>query len=227
MNKKKYILVVSLLGVGFLFYFLFSSSEEDILSKNKDIAKNSHGITNSDKTSSPQVLSDKDKSLFESEFLNQDGFIFEDDESLYQNKNKKSVDTWDYYSEQSMKQFAKLREVMPNNSLIPRRLTKEEKEKKLKHLQKIRNISFLLDDKLATREEAKLYFNHVEKRLEDQKELANHILKMYEKANIAEEKNQKIIEEKLEVFKKLLTRIEVRKKEANKKHKDYLQSLEE
>ena len=93
-------------------------------------------------------------------------------------------------------------------------------------MQKIRAISFLLEDKLASKEEAELYWRHTEKHFKDQNEIATHLIKMFESVPVTSEESRKNIREKIKVYEKLKEKNEVLKRNLQKKVENYIQSIE-
>ncbi len=80
------------------------------------------------------------------------------------------------YTDEQMEQFDKLREKFPNNSLIPKRISPEEKKAEEENLRKMLEIQSKISAKKATIEEIEMYYNYQKKPFLDRLELLEYVL---------------------------------------------------
>lgn len=94
------------------------------------------------------------------------------------------------YTDEQMAAFEKLREKFPNNSLIPRRQTAEEKQKEEEYRRRMLEIQSKISVKKATPQEIEEYYEYQKKPVADRIELLQYVLKELEDELTEEMKKQ-------------------------------------
>ncbi len=114
------------------------------------------------------------------------------------------------YTDEQMEQFDKLREKFPNNSLIPKRQTPEEKKFQEEKQRKILEIQSKISVRKATSEEIQEYYEYQKKPILDRIELLKYVLEKLDEELPDDLKNQ--YKEVLKMNEKQLKQIEEQKK---------------
>ncbi len=100
----------------------------------------------------------------------------ESNEDLKNRVTPISPNTGKEYSKEEMYQFSHLRKIMPNNTLIPKYLSKEEMAKNQKLEESIKEISKKIKNSSADEKEAQIYFSHKEQQLKSRIEILEYLL---------------------------------------------------
>lgn len=162
------------------------------------------------------------KSVFDSEFgtagVNTN---FAEEENSQNSKNANMVtpinpQTGKPYDDETMEQFDKLKLLFPENNLIPKRLTKEEKANKDKEDQDYANASAAVINNNATKDQVQIYFNKQEKTVKDRLEIIEYLIDAQKEDGTLDKDGQ--FEKILEGAKTQLSQIESQKKEAYQKY---------
>jgi hypothetical protein len=80
------------------------------------------------------------------------------------------------YTDEQMEQFDKLREKFPNNSLIPKRITPQEKKEQEEIQRRMLEIQSKISIRKATSEEIEKYYEYQKKPIQDRLELLRYVL---------------------------------------------------
>lgn len=80
------------------------------------------------------------------------------------------------YTEEEMAMFEELRKKFPDNDLIPKRLTPEEKKFKEEREQKLASATRSVFNKSATPQQIQMYYDHVVDQAQDRMQIINYIL---------------------------------------------------
>lgn len=169
--SKKILVFASILLVVFLYYLLFNTETSDV-----SITKKKQYQASTKKTENSSGSAKSTQSIFDSEFYHSDGIIFEENEEVYQKKIKNYKFAEQIYSKQAMEIFAQIRKKLPNNSILPRILTAQQKQEKLQKIQKLREISQKINNRQATREEAEQLFQYRKTRINDRIEIISYMM---------------------------------------------------
>lgn len=198
-KRKKYMIYGGvILGIFILYYVLFTS--EAPLKKDKpaqddkpaDLASLLSSSSSGGNSNSDDTKVSNDSSLFESDFYNTDGIVFEEDPSgenhpIPQGEAPINPQTGKPYNAEAMRQFDAIRKIMPDNELIPKRMTSDEKEAKKQKSQKILQITRKVNSNQATRQEAENYFQHQEKVIKDRLQIINYLMEKQEEEGYIDE----------------------------------------
>jgi len=178
-------------------------------------------------TSSRQNLTHEDKSIFDSSFWNAgvpEGGIEDTPESPGKNdadpellepanpNNPVNPQTGQPFSDAVMQQFDELRKRFPNNEIIPKRRSPEEKAAEEKARQDLYAVQSLVVQGKATREQITQYYDFQAKPIKDRLELLDYVLKEQGDNMSAEIKDQ--YEKILEMNRKQLAAFEESKQRA-------------
>lgn len=111
------------------------------------------------------------------------------------------------YTDSMMKQFDKLREKFPDNSILPRRMSPEEKEKENETRKEMNNIRGKIIRKKATEDQVNRYWDDRVKKTQDRLELLEYVVneqgdKMSDKIREQYEKVLEMSRNQLESYKK-------------------------
>ncbi len=120
------------------------------------------------------------------------------------------------YDEETMEQFDKLRLIFPENDLIPRKLTKEEKAKKDQEDAAYAQATTAYLNNSATKEQVLLYFNKQEKIIKDRLEIVEYLIDMQKEDGEYDKDGQ--FQRILDSAKEQLQNLETQKQEAFKKY---------
>ena len=223
-NLKLYSILGALAFTVVLFYFLFSTEVDT----KKEKVKNTGDLTSllsvkskksdaSNSTENPAAGSNKEEaSIFDSDFMKPTkGMEFSEE-----GKSPKSGDVGDIpinpqdgkpYTKEQMDQFEELRQEMPNNDLIPRRMTPEKKAEKERKAKELQEITAKVSNSSASRSEVEVYYGSQEKVLQDRLEIIEYLVKGQEEGGEEDKDGQ---------FKKILegTRDQIKNLEEQKKN---------
>jgi len=94
------------------------------------------------------------------------------------------------YTDEQMEQFDKLREKFPNNSLIPKRMTPQEKKAQEDKQRRILEIQSKISARKANAEEIQEYYEYQKKPIQDRIELLRYVLEKLEDELPEDLKNQ-------------------------------------
>lgn len=144
---------------------------------------------NSSISDSKQIKKSKSKSLYDTDFWNsgiKNSPIEEETKNEQEGEpeilekvsegNPINPQTGLPYTDEQMEQFDKLREKFPNNSLIPKRKTQEEKKAEEEYQRRILEIQSKISSKKANQEEIEMYYEYQKKPIVDRLELLEYVL---------------------------------------------------
>lgn len=200
MTIKKLFIFVTLLAVVLIAWFAFSGEDEETKRKKekarRDVALLLGGSSKGSDSESVDnsIKKDNEESIFDSDFYSV-GKVDEvemEDPSDYVPKGEIPINpqTGKPYSEEVMQQFQQLRKQFPENDLIPRRLTPEEKEEKQKQKQLVNKAQAAIRSNKANLEEVNLYFDTKEKEMKDRLEIVNYLVDSLKEAGETDETGQ-------------------------------------
>jgi len=226
MNKKTLYIVLSVVCGIFLLYFLFSTGNAD---DSDDLSlKDSDSETSESFSSglSGKSGESEDYSIFDSDFFanlpdapheelkkaNPDGDGEPEILESADPNNPLNPNTKQRFTDAMMKRFDQLREKYPNNSVIPRKMTPEEKEEKQRLDQELVDIHQRIVDGSAGEEEINTYYDHRTKQVSDRLELLEHFVG--KRRDALSPDMQKKLDGILSSSKKRLDTLELKRKKA-------------
>lgn len=186
---------LTIIGVAFIsllmivFYFVFSGEDE---SEKKSKSKKSQDIavllggSNSGQGNSGSSNAKSTGSVFDSDFY-KSGKLKTEDTNSAQNPspNKKASgdnpvnpQTGQPYPDEAMDQFEELNQRFPNNDLIPRRVTPEQKAERAKKDIEITKATQAVLSNNATNDDLKLYYNSQEKSIKDRLQVVEYLIEV-------------------------------------------------
>lgn len=187
-NKPNFFFFVFTLIVLFLIFYTKPSVQEKEQNNDKKALALLFG-GDSSISDSKQFKKSKPKSLYDTDFWNSGikNTPIEDQPKNEQEEEPEILEkvsegnpinpqTGLPYTDEQMEQFDKLREKFPNNSLIPKRKTQEEKKAEEEYQRKMFEIQSKISSKKATQEEIEMYYEYQKKPIIDRLELLEYVL---------------------------------------------------
>lgn len=224
---KKFLVVISLPALIFIGYYLLSYIEDN--KKKQASAKleklNLLFIKDNLEDESKNKTS---RNIFESFFWDNNGvcsgfpngLLYTDEQELLDNASNTAdaqlnPNTGKPWSIDAMQQFEEIRKVMPDNEILPRMLTKKEKQKQFQQYEKYSKAYNAVDKVKYTREDLEIYFGHQKKIIQDRKQIIEYIFELEKESGILydDKEFQKILIQD----KSQLEQIEIQEKELLKK----------
>ena len=219
--RKPYIIFFGL-AILLSLYFLLSDNEQDESSLDKSSSTSSvtdrNGVGN---PSQDEVASNTaTRSIFESEFFKSGAQInpYQDGEGVAgegdpdildpaSKDNPVNPQTGQPYSNSVMNQFSELRDKFPNNSIIPRVKTPEDKAAEVEIRNSMQALQQSITQGTASADEVKQFYEYKMKPVSDRLELLNYVMNKTESSMSDEVKKQyeKILksnQQSLEKYKK-------------------------
>jgi len=203
MKQKKadlYFIIFSV--VVFVLIFLTAPSPKSLSSDEDKKALSLLFGGSSDSTLSNKSRSDKNKSLYDSDFWKQGITNVPIEESKQKSDEEPEIlekvsegnpinpQTGLPYTDEQMEQFDKLREKFPNNSLIPKRMTPQEKKIQEDKQRRILEIQSKISARKANAEDIQEYYGYQKKPIQDRIELLRYVLEKLEDELPEDLKNQ-------------------------------------
>lgn len=203
MKQKKadlYFIIFSV--VVFVLIFLTAPSPKSLSSDEDKKALALLFGGSSDSTLSNKSKADKNKSLYDSDFWKQGITNVPIEESKQKSDEEPEIlekvsegnpinpQTGLPYTDEQMEQFDKLREKFPNNSLIPKRMTPQEKKTQEDKQRRILEIQSKISARKANAEEIQEYYEYQKKPIQDRIELLRYVLEKLEDELPEDLKNQ-------------------------------------
>ncbi len=148
------------------------------------------------------------------------GLLYTDEEELFDNTSDAREIPFDPitakpWSIDAMQQFEEIRKVMPDNEILPRMFTKEEKQKQFQQYEKYSKAYNDVDKGEYTAKDLEIYFDHQKKIIQDRKQIIDYIFELEKESGILydDKEFQKILIQD----KSQLEQIEIQEKELLKK----------
>jgi hypothetical protein len=166
------------------------------------------------------IRGESSESIFDSDFMKSKQEIVEDDLSDYvplpQGEAPINPQTGKPYPDEAMKEFDELRKEMPDNELIPRRLTKEEREFKKQEDEKLAKASQAVFSGNPSKEDVTLYYSRMMKQSQDRVQIIEYVIENQGGEDPEVDKQYKEIKDSIQSQK---NQLESEQKEAYKKYK--------
>ncbi len=202
MKKKADLYFVFFSVIVFVLIFLTAPNSKNLSSDEDKKALALLFGGDSDSTISNTSRANKNKSLYDSDFWKQgiSNVPIEDTKEKSEDEpeilekvsedNPINPQTGLPYTDEQMEQFDKLREKFPNNSLIPKRITPEEKKAQEEKQRRILEIQSKISARKANAEEIQEYYEYQKKPIQDRIELLRYVLEKLEDELPEDLKNQ-------------------------------------
>jgi hypothetical protein len=185
--QKKLVYIGMFFAFLVLIYMLFSSGEKP--KANREAADSLVGILGggslgggSGSGSSRTARDPQGRSVFDSEFYNSGNFSYEEMETGKANAPDGDIpinpQTGKPYPESAMEQFDRLRDMFPDNELIPKRLTPEVKAKQEKQAQRLAEATRAVFGGVPKREDLDFYYGSLEKQVDDRLEIIEYLIEV-------------------------------------------------
>ncbi|XDD43886.1 hypothetical protein AB3N58_05930 [Leptospira sp. WS60.C2] len=183
-QKKLLFVSISLIGLFFLILLMLGGEDEEELRRKKErssqaLALFGGGSGNPKGTNRLGVRGEDSGSIFDSDYYNAGGMRYEDDPSIAASDSGEvpiNPQTGKPYPPEAMQAFEELREQFPDNDLIPKRMTPEEKQKQADLNQKIARATNSVFGGNANATDLTLYYGHVRKQGKDRLEIINYLI---------------------------------------------------
>ncbi|MCB1193667.1 MAG: hypothetical protein H7A23_24530 [Leptospiraceae bacterium] len=202
MTIKKLFIIVSILLVLVIGWFAFGTEDEETRKKKEkargDVALLLGGSTSSGSSqgsTDKDIKKNKEESIFESDFYSVgkvDNVENSDNPEQFIPKGEIPINpqTGQPYTEEVMQQFEELRKKFPNNDLLPRRMTPEEKEAQKKDKERVNQANLAIRSNKATLEDINLYYDSKEKEVKDRLQIVNYLVDSLKEAGESDETGQ-------------------------------------
>lgn len=128
------------------------------------------------------VRGEDSQSLFDGAFIESGKFSSEEPETVANGpKGEAPINpqTGKPYNEEAMEQFDRLREIFPENSIIPRRITPEEKEKRKQEDERLAKATNAVFGGKPAKADVETYYGNMEKQAKDRLEIINYLVDNY------------------------------------------------
>jgi hypothetical protein len=224
--QKKLTIVGLFFTFIILLYFLFSTDDSNKKKKmrSEDLSFLLGGAPASGSGSSSGgqnpmgVRGENSKSVFDSDFYNSGSFTY-DEKNAPEGTGARgdapiNPQTGKPYPEEAMAQFDRLRELFPDNELIPKRLTPEVKAEQEALNQKLANATSSVMGGSATEQDINFYYGHMEKQTNDRLEIIEYLI---DAQGGEDEEMDKKFKEVLDGVKAQMAQIQTEKEAAYKK----------
>ncbi|MCG6148538.1 hypothetical protein LFX15_09595 [Leptospira levettii] len=183
-QKKLLFVSISLIGLFFLILLMLGGEDEDELRRKKEkssqaLALFGGGSNNPKGTNRLGVRGEDSGSIFDSDYYNAGGMRYEDDPNIAAGESGEipiNPQTGKPYPPEAMQAFEELREQFPDNDLIPKRMTAEEKKKQAEFNQKLTRATNSVFGGNANASDLTTYYGHVRKQGKDRLEIINYLI---------------------------------------------------
>ncbi|GIU70225.1 MAG: hypothetical protein KatS3mg002_1461 [Candidatus Woesearchaeota archaeon] len=174
--------------VAIMLYFTKPDSHSAIEDNDKQALALLFGGPQKNNSLQKQKTGNKNQSIYDSDFWKQgvknvpieDTTVPSDEEPEILEKvsegNPINPQTGLPYTDEQMEAFDKLREKFPNNSLIPKRMTPDEKKAQEEKQRRMLEIQSKISVRKATPEEIEEYYEYQKKPIQDRLELLRYVL---------------------------------------------------
>ncbi|MEM7183801.1 MAG: hypothetical protein AAF518_23045 [Spirochaetota bacterium] len=207
-KKKKYLIIFSSIASVILLYYVLFTSEAPLDKPQKNPQKGGGDLASLLSSSSSkantnrngEIITAQETSLFEEDgFFDTTGFEEENDTGNHpipQGEAPVNPQTGKPYPAEAMRQFDSIRKLMPDNDLIPRRMTPSQKEEKKRKTAANLKITQKVNTNKASQEEAEQHFQNQEKVLKDRLQIINYLIEKQEEEGFIDEdgKFKKVLE---------------------------------
>ncbi|TGK54028.1 hypothetical protein EHQ16_18540 [Leptospira kanakyensis] len=183
-QKKLLFVSISLIGLFFLILLVMGGEDEEEARRKKErgsqaLALFGGGSGTPKGTNRLGVRGEEAGSIFDSDYYNAGGMRYEEDNSLAGSEAGEvpiNPQTGKPYPPEAMQAFEELREQFPDNDLIPKRLTPEDKQKQSEFNQKLSRATNSVFGGSPNATDITLYYNHVKKQGKDRLEIINYLI---------------------------------------------------
>ncbi|MCW7481430.1 LIC_20245 family lipoprotein [Leptospira kanakyensis] len=183
-QKKLLFVSISLIGLFFLILLVMGGEDEEEARRKKErgsqaLALFGGGSGGPKGTNRLGVRGEEAGSIFDSDYYNAGGMRYEEDNSLAGSEAGEvpiNPQTGKPYPPEAMQAFEELREQFPDNDLIPKRLTPEDKQKQSEFNQKLSRATNSVFGGSPNATDITLYYNHVKKQGKDRLEIINYLI---------------------------------------------------
>lgn len=183
-QKKLLFVSISLIGLFFLILLVMGGEDEEETRLKKErssqaLALFGGGPNNPKGTNRLGVRGEDAGSIFDSDYYNAGGMRYEEDGNLANSESGEipiNPQTGKPYPPEAMQAFEELREQFPDNDLIPKRLTPEDKKKQSEFNQKLSRATNSVFGGTPNATDITLYYNHVKKQGKDRLEIINYLI---------------------------------------------------
>ncbi|PJZ46004.1 LIC_20245 family lipoprotein [Leptospira brenneri] len=183
-QKKLLFVSISLIGLFFLILLVMGGEDEEEARRKKErssqaLALFGGGSNNPKGTNRLGVRGEDSGSIFDSDYYNAGGMRYEEDSNLASSEAGEvpiNPQTGKPYPPEAMQAFEELREQFPDNDLIPKRLTPEDKQKQSEFNQKLTRATNSVFGGTPNATDITLYYNHVRKQGKDRLEIINYLI---------------------------------------------------
>ncbi|TGL37745.1 LIC_20245 family lipoprotein [Leptospira perdikensis] len=183
-QKKLLFVSISLIGLFFLILLVMGGEDEEEARRKKErssqaLALFGGGTGNPKGTNRLGVRGEDAGSIFDSDYYNAGGMRYEEDGSLAGSEAGEmpiNPQTGKPYPPEAMQAFDELREQFPDNDLIPKRLTPDDKKKQSEFNQKLSRATNSVFGGTPNATDITLYYNHVRKQGKDRLEIINYLI---------------------------------------------------
>jgi hypothetical protein len=166
------------------------------------------------------IRNESSESIFDGEFMKSKQEMMEEDLSDYiplpQGEAPINPQTGKPYPDDAMREFDELRKEMPDNELIPRRLTKEEREFKKLEDEKLAKASQAVFSGNPSKDDVTLYYSRMLKQSQDRVQIIEYVIENQGGEDPEIDKQYKDIKDSIINQK---TQLESEQKEAYQKYK--------
>ncbi|TGM00246.1 LIC_20245 family lipoprotein [Leptospira jelokensis] len=183
-QKKLLFVSISLIGLFFLILLLLGGDDEDEARRKKEkgaqaLALFGGGTANPKGTNRLGVRGEEAGSIFDSDYYNAGGMRYEDDPNIASGEAGEipiNPQTGKPYPPEAMQAFEELREQFPDNDLIPKRMTAEDKKKQTEFNQKLTRATNSVFGGSPNATDLSTYYGHVRKQGKDRLEIINYLI---------------------------------------------------
>ncbi|MCG6145194.1 LIC_20245 family lipoprotein [Leptospira bandrabouensis] len=183
-QKKILFVSISMIGLFFLILLVMGGEDEEEARRKKERSSQAlalfGGGSNTPKgTNRLGVRGEDSGSIFDSDYYSAGGMRYEEDGTIANSEAGEipiNPQTGKPYPPEAMQAFEELREQFPDNDLIPKRLTPEEKTKQAEFNQKLARATNSIFSGGNNPSDVTLYYNHVKKQGKDRLEIINYLI---------------------------------------------------
>lgn len=203
MNKNNLVLGGVILSILIVIYIAFFSGDDEKSKRKQKKSKNISSILLGGGSSGGGVDADgkkiyrnNDVSVLDSDFGRTPGASYEEDPANPNSGAKGEVpinpQTGKPYDEETMAQFEELHKVFPENELIPKRMTPEEKESRRKQEEVWNKAQAAVINGNASTSDVSLHFDHQKKVVEDRLQIVEYLVDAVKEEGPNEERDLKL-----------------------------------
>ncbi|BDA78342.1 hypothetical protein LPTSP3_g12720 [Leptospira kobayashii] len=167
--------------VALLFTFRDDEAEKEKKDKKSKALSYLLGGGPKGKTNNPLGVRGEDaESIFDSDYYKAGGMKYEEESKVANNSGDGEIpinpQTGKPYPPEAMETFDELRELFPDNDLIPKRLTPELKAQQEQHGQKLAQATTAVFGGNPPASDVQFYYSHVKKQGNDRMEIINYLI---------------------------------------------------